>query len=49
MQFVVQTAQPAAQFFSHFGVQRAKGLVQQQHFGLYGQGARQRDPLALPA
>jgi hypothetical protein len=49
MHLVVQAAQPAAQFLAHLGIQRAKGLVQQQHFGLYGQGARQRDPLALPA
>ena len=45
--FVVQLAQPAAQFQPDFRVQRAEGFVEQQDAGLDGQRARQRDPLAL--
>ena len=49
VQFVVQSAQPAAQLFAHLGVQRAKGLIQQQHLGFDRQGPRQGDALPLTA
>jgi hypothetical protein len=49
MQLVVQAAQPAAQLLAHLGVQRAEGLVQQQHLGLDRQRAGQGDALALAA
>ncbi len=45
--FVVQLAQPAAQFQTDFRVQRAEGFVEQQDAGLDRQRARQRDPLPL--
>ena len=45
----MQAAQPAAQFLAHLGVERAEGLVEQQHLGLDGQGARQCDALPLAA
>ena len=47
MQIVVQTAQPAAQLFAHFGIERAKGLIEQQHFRFYRQGTRQCNALTL--
>ena len=46
---VVQPPQPAAQFLAHLGVERAEGLVEQQHLGLDRQRARQRDALPLAA
>ena len=46
---VVDLAKPAAQVLPHLGVEGAEGLVQQQHAGLHGQGARERDALALAA
>ena len=46
---LMQAAQPAAQFFAHLGVERAKRFVEQQHPGLDGQRARQRNSLALAA
>jgi hypothetical protein len=49
VQFVVQAAQPAAQFLAHLGVERAEGLVEQQHARLDRQRAGQRDALALAA
>ncbi|MNN17370.1 hypothetical protein D3C81_1305570 [compost metagenome] len=49
MQFIVQAAQPAAQFLAHLGVQRAERFVEQQHARLNGQRAGQRNALALPA
>ncbi len=49
VQLVVQAAQPAAQFLPHLGVERAKGLVEQQYLGLHGQRPRQGNALALPA
>ena len=49
MQVVVQTAQPAAQFLAHLGVQRAEGLVQQQHFGFHRQCTGQGNALTLTA
>jgi hypothetical protein len=47
VQLVVQAAQPAAQFLAHLGIQRAEGLVQQQHARLHGKGAGQGNALAL--
>jgi hypothetical protein len=49
VQFVMQAAQPAAQFLAHLGIERAEGFVQQQHARLHGQRAGQRDTLALAA
>ena len=49
VQFVVQPAEPAAQLLSHFGVERAKRLIEQQHLGFHGKSARQGDALALTA
>jgi hypothetical protein len=49
VQLVVQAAQPAAQFLAHLGVERAEGLVEQQHLGLHRQRARQGNALALAA
>ena len=46
---VVQAAQPRAQVGADLGVERAEGLVEQQHLGLDGQRARERHPLALAA
>ncbi len=45
----MQAAQPAAQFLAHLGIQRAKGLVQQQHLGFHRQCACQGNALALAA
>ena len=42
-------AKLAAQRFAHRGVQRAEGLVEQQHLGRDRQRTRQRHPLALAA
>ena len=39
--FVMQAAQPAAQFLPDLGVERAEGLVEQQHRGFDGQRPRQ--------
>ena len=49
VELVVQPAQPAAQLLAHLGVERAERLVEQQHLGLDGQRAGQRDALALAA
>ncbi len=49
MQLVMQAPQPAPQFLAHFGIQRAKRLVQQQHLRLHRQGACQGNALALAA
>ncbi len=49
MQFVVQAAQPAAQFLPHLGVERPEGFIEQQHARLDRQRAGERDALALPA
>ena len=49
MQLVMQAAQPAAQLLAHLGIQRAEGLVKQQHLGLHRQGAGQGNALALAA
>src|SRR5450830_1028946 len=45
----MQAAQPAAQFLAYLGVQRAERFVEQQYARLDGQGAGQRDTLALSA
>ena len=42
-------AQPATQILAHAGVERAKGLVEQQHARLDGERARERHALALAA
>ena len=49
VQLVVQAAQPAPQLLAHLGVERAEGLVEQQHARLDGERAGQRDALALAA
>ena len=49
MHLVVQAPQPVPQLLTHAGIDRAEGLVQQQHLGLWRQCARQRDTLALAA
>jgi hypothetical protein len=49
VQLVVQAAQPAPQFLAHFGIECAERFVEQQHLGLDGQRARQRDALPLSA
>ena len=48
-QFVVDVAQPGAQFFAHFGIERAEGFVEQEEFGFDGEGAGEGDALALAA
>ncbi len=47
--FVVQAAEPASQLLTHFGVERAERLVEQQDFRLDGKGAGQGDALSLAA
>ena len=47
--FVVQFAQPAAQFLAHLRVERAERLVQQQNLRLDRERAGERDALSLPA
>ena len=49
VQFIMQTAQPAAQFLAHFRIQCTKRFVEQQHARLNSQRARERDALTLPA
>ncbi len=46
---LVDLAQPAAQVAAHAGVERAEGLVEQQHARLDGERAGQRHALALAA
>ena len=46
---VVDLAQPAAQLAAHLGVERAEGLVEQQHAWARSPGAGQRHALALAA
>ena len=46
---LVDFAQPTAQILAHAGVERAKGLVEQQHARLDGERARERHALALAA
>ena len=45
----VQVAQPQAELGAHLGVERAEGLVEQQHLGLNGQRPGQGHALALAA
>ena len=45
----MQVAQPQAQLGAHLRVERAEGLVEQQHLGLNGQGAGEGHALALAA
>jgi len=47
--FVVQPAQPAAQFLAHLGIECAEGFVEQQDGRLDGQGPSERDALTLAA
>ena len=47
--FLVEFAQPAAQFLPHLRIKRAEGFVEQQHLGLHRQRPRQRDALPLAA
>jgi hypothetical protein len=49
VQLVVEPAQPAAQLLAHLGIERAEGLVEQQHPRLHRQRPGQRDALALAA
>ena len=44
---IVQAPKPRAQLLTHLGVERAEGFVEQEHFGLHGQGARQSHALPL--
>jgi hypothetical protein len=46
---VVQAAQPPAQFLADPRVEGAEGLVEEQHFGLDRERARQGDALPLAA
>ena len=46
---VVEAAQPGAQVLADLGVERAEGLVEQQHLRLDRQRPGQRHPLALAA
>ena len=46
---VVQPAQPLAQLGADLGVERAEGLVEQQHLRLDGQRPRERHALLLAA
>ncbi len=45
----MKLAQPGAQVLAHLGVERAEGLVEQQHPRLDGERARQRHALPLAA
>ena len=45
----MDVTQPSAQFFAHFGIQRAKGFVQEQEFGFDGESTGKGDALALAA
>jgi len=45
----VEFAEPAAEFLADFGVERAEGFVEQEDFGLGGEGAGEGDALALAA
>ncbi len=45
--FVVQLAQPAAQFETDLRIQRSERFIEQQDAGFDGQRACQRDPLSL--
>ena len=47
--FIVQAAQPAAQFLADLGIERTKWFIKQQHTRLHGERAGKRDALALAA
>ncbi len=49
MNFVVQLAEPAAQFLPHLRVERAERFIEQQHAGFDSQRPCQSDALALAA
>lgn len=46
---VVELAEPEAEFFADFGVEGAEGLVEEEDFGVDGEGAGEGDALALSA
>ena len=48
-ELLLDPADRAAQLLADLGVQRAEGLVEQQHFGPVGERARDRDALLLAA
>src|SRR4051812_1934004 len=45
--FVMQTAEPAAKFLTHLGIEGAEGFIEQEHFRFYGESASECDALAL--
>ena len=49
MNFIMQTAQPATQLLSHFGIECTEGLIKQQDLGLDREGPGQGNTLALSA
>ena len=49
MQIIVQATQLTRKFFAHFGVERAKRFVEQQHFRLNAKFGQKRSGLKLPA
>ena len=48
-ELALHLADGAAQLLADLGVERAEGLIEQQHLGLVRQGARHRDALLLAA
>jgi hypothetical protein len=46
---VVEPPQPLTELLPDLGVERAERLVEEQHLRLGGEGAGERDPLALAA
>ena len=49
MNFIMQTAKPATQLLSYFGIQCPKWLIEEQHLGLDRQSPCQCNALALAA
>ncbi len=49
VQIVMQAAQPAAEFLAHLGIEGAERFVEQEDARLDGEGAGERDALALAA
>ena len=49
VEFLMQCAQPKAQFLAYFGVQRAEWFIEQQYLGFKRQGAGQSHALSLAA
>jgi hypothetical protein len=47
MDFIVELAQPTAEFLANLGVERAERFVQEEDLGFDSQGARQGDTLTL--